>query len=146
MQGKPTRFTGPFGGTVGTRASVDLAGAELSATSPAMFDDDARARFDRLARAVARTSWGGDCYAYGLLALGQIDLIAEASMRPWDWAALVPVVEGAGGVVTDWHGRPLTFDPERPRDRSDVQVLAAGHPALAEAAQRCLTEPDCLPP
>ena len=74
-----------------------------------------------------RVSWGGDCYAHGLLALGQIDVIAEASMKLWDWAALVPVVEGAGGRVTDWQGQAL-------REGGDGHVLSVGDPALLTQA------------
>ena len=72
-------------------------------------------------------SWGGDCYAYGLLALGQIDVIAEATMKVWDWAALVPVISGAGGCITDWSGLPLRAD-------GDGTVLALGDPALLQPA------------
>jgi myo-inositol-1(or 4)-monophosphatase len=88
-------------------------------------------RFNLLAAQVRRTSWGGDCYGYGLLAIGQIDIIAERDMKPWDWAALVPIVEGAGGRVTDWSGQPLTYD-------SAGDVLAVGDPALLEAAVAAL--------
>ena len=95
--GRPTRFRGPFGGRAGCRDCPALGQAELSCTSPAMLDAEEAPRWQRLAGAVRRVSWGGDCYAYGLLALGQIDLVAESEMQPWDWAALVPVVEGAGG-------------------------------------------------
>ncbi len=73
--------------------------------------------------AVRRNYWGGDCYAHGLLALGQIDVIAETTMNLWDWAALVPVVEGAGGRVTDWSGQAL-------RPGGDGRVLSVGDPAL----------------
>jgi inositol-phosphate phosphatase / L-galactose 1-phosphate phosphatase / histidinol-phosphatase len=73
--------------------------------------------------AVRRNYWGGDCYAHGLLALGQIDVIAETTMKLWDWAALVPVVEGAGGRVTDWSGQRLRPD-------GDGRVLSVGDPAL----------------
>ena len=62
-------------------------------------------RWQRLADVVLRVSWGGDCYAYGLLALGHLDVIAEVTMKLWDWAALVPVIEGAGGKITDWSGQ-----------------------------------------
>lgn len=48
--------------------------------------------------------YGGDCYAYGLLAMGFIDLVVEASLKPWDIQALIPIIEGAGGVVTSWDG------------------------------------------
>ena len=131
VRGEPTRFRGPLGGRPGTRRCRDIGRAELAATSPAMFGPEARIGFDHLAAAALRTSWGGDCYIYGLLALGQIDLVVEASMKPWDWAALVPVVEGAGGVITDWAGRPLDSD-------GAGEILAAGDPGLLEPAIRLL--------
>jgi myo-inositol-1(or 4)-monophosphatase len=125
--GQPTRFRGAFGGRPGCRPCPALAQAELSCTSPAMLDAEEARRWQRLAGAVRRVSWGGDCYAYGLLALGQLDLVAESEMQPWDWAALVPVVEGAGGRVTDWEGQPLRLGSGR-------RVLAVGDPArLPEA-------------
>lgn len=127
IRGEATRFAGRFGGTVGTRQVGTLAEAELSATSPAMFEGALAQRFAALAARAGRVSWGGDAYAYGLLALGRIDVIAEASMKVWDWAALRPVVEGAGGRVTAWDGTPLRAD-------GDGTVLAAASDALhAEA-------------
>ncbi len=132
VAGAATRFRGPFGGRPGTRPCPDLAQAELAATTPAMFAGEARAGFDRLAASTARTSWGGDCYLYGLLALGQIDIVAEATMHVWDWAALVPIIQGAGGVMTDWHGRALTAD-------GNGEVLALGDRALLHAASALLT-------
>jgi histidinol phosphatase-like enzyme (inositol monophosphatase family) len=125
------RFRGRFGGVMGTRSIASLGEAELSCTSPDMHHPDHAARFQRLAQATRRTSWGGDAYAYGLLALGQIDIIAESSMKPWDWAALVPVITAAGGSVTDWQGQPLT-------EASDGTVLALGNPALLPAAVAAL--------
>ncbi|HYP64495.1 MAG TPA: inositol monophosphatase family protein [Acidocella sp.] len=106
-RGVPAAFTGPFGGRVGTRQDVTLADAEFSSTAPEMFTPEQMARLDRLKGAAKRVYWGGDAYAYGLLALGQIDVVAECSLKPWDWAALGPVIEAAGGVVSDWAGRPL---------------------------------------
>jgi myo-inositol-1(or 4)-monophosphatase len=50
------------------------------------------------------TRYGGDCYAYGLLAAGFIDVVIEAGLAPWDVCALIPVIEGAGGIVTSWEG------------------------------------------
>ena len=120
--GRPTVFRGPLGGEAGCRPCASLIAAELSCTSPLMFGADLP-RWQRLAGAVARASFGGDCYAYGLLALGQIDVIAEADLKVWDWAALVPVIEGAGGRMTDWEGRAL-------RPGSDGRALAVGDPAL----------------
>jgi myo-inositol-1(or 4)-monophosphatase len=127
--GTPTRFRGRYG-RPGTRRCAALAEAELSATSPDMFGGSRR-RFDRLASRVRRVTWGGDCYAYGLLALGHIDIIAERDLKIWDWAALVPVVEGAGGRMTDWRGHALA-------PGSNGDVLAVGDPALLNAATQAL--------
>ena len=134
VRDQPTRFRGPFGGHAGARRCQRLSDAELSATSPEMLGN-ALPRFQNLAQAVRRTSWGGDCYSYGLLALGQIDVIAERDLKPWDWAALVPVVEGAGGKMTDWRGHRLTL-------QSAGDALAVGDPALLLHAIRALTPPD----
>ena len=130
--GRRTRFRGQFGGQAGCRACPQIGMAEISCTSPDMFGPGDAARWDRLSRAGRRRSFGGDCYAYGLLALGQIDVIAEADLKVWDWAAVLPVIEGAGGLVTDWHGRPLRPD-------GDGRALAVGDPALLDEAVRLLT-------
>ncbi|MBY0331053.1 MAG: histidinol-phosphatase [Acetobacteraceae bacterium] len=132
VAGEKTRFRSPMGGRAGCRPCARIEDAEFSSTSPEMFHPADQPGFDRLRRAARRTTWGGDCYGYGLLALGLVDVIAEATMQPWDWAALVPVVEGAGGRVTDWAGRPLTMD-------SDGRVLAVGDPALLAEAVGLLT-------
>ena len=126
-RGRPTRFRSPLGGAAGCRPCAGLADAELSCTSPDMFAPGDRPGFERLRGAARRVTWGGDCYAYGLLALGLIDVVAESTMQPWDWAALVPVVEGAGGRVTGWDGEALTIG-------SDGRVLAVGDPALLAEA------------
>jgi myo-inositol-1(or 4)-monophosphatase len=123
--GRATVFSGLLGGQVGARRCVALDQAELSATSPEMFGADL-GRFQALAGRVRRVSWGGDCYAYGLLALGQIDIIVECDLKPWDWAALLPVVEGAGGRLTDWQGDP-------PRSDGDGRVIAVGDSRLLPA-------------
>jgi myo-inositol-1(or 4)-monophosphatase len=125
VAGERTRFRGPAG-RAGTRRCGALAEAELSCTSPEMLGA-ALPRFQNLAAGVRRVTWGGDCYAYGLLALGQIDVIAECDMKLWDWAALGPVIEGAGGMLRDWSGGVLTSE-------SAGDVLAVGDPRLLEAA------------
>lgn len=127
LAGSPTQFTGPFGGSAGCRPCPTLGAAELSATGPDIFSPSEYDRLLRLRSACRRVTWGGDCYGYGLLALGLIDMIAESSLKPWDWAALVPIVEGAGGRITDWEGRTLVRE-------SAGQVLAVGDPALLEPA------------
>ena len=125
-------FRGPFGGRIGASSRATLAEAELSSTAPEMFAAPELARFHRLQAACRRVYWGGDAYAYGLLALGQIDIVAECGLKPWDWAALVPVVQAAGGVVTDWAGGPLTLAT------ADGSILAAANPALHQAALAAL--------
>ena len=131
--GRATAFRGAHG-RAGCRACPALAEAELSCTAPEIFTTDQAVAWRRLQAATRRTSWGGDCYAYGLLALGGIDVIAEAGLKVWDWAALVPVVEGAGGRVTDWQGRPMQPD-------GDGSVLAVGDPGLLGAAVGLLSAP-----
>lgn len=132
VEGLPTSFTSRFGGTPRCRPCATLAEAELSCTSPDMFDAGSAPRFAAVKAAARRTTWGGDCYAYGLLALGLVDVVVDATMKPWDWAALVPVIEGAGGRCTDWAGRPLTLD-------GDGTVLAVGDAALLPETTRLLT-------
>lgn len=124
--GRPTLLNGAV---ALTRPCPGLAPAVLSTTSPDLFGDEF-ARFRRLADAVKLTTYGGDCYGYGLLAAGFIDIVAEVGLKLHDFAALVPIVEGAGGVITDWSGRGLHAG-------SDGRVLAAGDPrAHAEALAR----------
>jgi myo-inositol-1(or 4)-monophosphatase len=67
---------------------------------------DERAAFDRVANAARFTRWGGDCYAYCLLAMGLIDIVVEASLHAYDVQALIPIVESAGGAITTWTGDP----------------------------------------
>lgn len=122
-----TRFSSPYGGVVGPRDTVRLAQAELSATTPEMFKGEDITRFEHLQHAARRVYWGGDAYAFGLLALGQIDLVAETHLKLWDWAPLVPVIEAAGGVVTDWSGARLKLG-------SDGSVLASANRVLHEEA------------
>ena len=124
-------FRGSFGGKIGPRNVRWLADAELSSTAPEMFSASAAARFARLQAQCRRVYWGGDAYGYGLLALGQVDIVAESGLKPWDWAALVPVVEAAGGVITDWAGEKLRLG-------CDGSVLAAANPALHAVALAAL--------
>ena len=103
-----------------------LAEARLYTTSPDFFDAATWPRYDALSRRAAFRRFGGDCYPYGLLASGHCDLVIEASLQPYDFMALAPVVEGAGGVITDWEGRPLT--------------IASGPRVIAAATRELLDE------
>jgi len=106
------------------RRGTPLGRAVLSSTAPELFASDGeRAAFTRIERAVGYVSWGGDAYAYGLLALGCVDLIVEMQLKPFDLAPLAPIVTGAGGLITDWTGAPLAL-------ASDGRICAAGDPVL----------------
>jgi myo-inositol-1(or 4)-monophosphatase len=88
-----------------TRNTQSLDAAILYATHPDMFAADAdRSAFDAVASQVQLMRYGGDCYSYCLVALGQVDLVIEAGLNPYDIVPLIPIVEGAGGLVTDWQG------------------------------------------
>ena len=77
----------------------------LYSADPAMFNTSQKPNFDRISSQVKLLRYGGDCYSYGLLASGYIDLVVEADLKIYDVMALVPVVENAGGVITDWQGK-----------------------------------------
>ncbi len=119
------RTTVMNGRPVKARACGALGEAMLYATSPHMFRGADAIAFDRLTGAVRHPLYGADCYAYALLAGGWSDIVVEASLHPYDFCACVPVVEGAGGVMTDWQGKPLT-------PASDGRIVACGDPRLLE--------------
>jgi inositol-phosphate phosphatase / L-galactose 1-phosphate phosphatase / histidinol-phosphatase len=107
------------GAAIKTRACASLKDATLYATAPEMFAKGNAAAFARLRQRVKLARFGADCYAYGLVALGLIDVVIEASLKPYDFSAMAPIIAGAGGVVTDWQGAPLGLG-------SDGRVVAAG--------------------
>jgi histidinol phosphatase-like enzyme (inositol monophosphatase family) len=107
-----------------------VAEACLYTTSPDSFAGPDLATFAGLASGVRLQRFGGDCYAYGLLASGHIDLVVEAGLQPYDYLPIVPIVIAAGGCMTDWQGRPLTL-------RSDGRVVASASADLhAEAVRK----------
>jgi inositol-phosphate phosphatase/L-galactose 1-phosphate phosphatase/histidinol-phosphatase len=116
-----------------TRRCGRLEDALLYATSPYMFTGADAETFERLRTKVRYPLFGGDCHNYGLAASGWIDLVVEASLKIHDWAALVPIAEGAGGRLTDWHGKALTFE-------SDGRVVMAGDERIHSAAVEILNK------
>ncbi len=98
---------------VTTRDAVALDRAAMYTTTPDMYEEIDAPAYDRLRSVVHATRFGLDGYAGGLLASGLIDLHVEGAMQPWDYMALVPVIENAGGIMTDWQGRGLTLDTGR---------------------------------
>lgn len=115
------------GETIATHQCPTLDKAALFCTSPHMFKGPDFERFERVRKAVKLPLYGGDCYAYGLLASGFADLVIEASLKPYDYMAIIPVIEGAGGRMSDWQGKPLGLE-------SDGRVLAAGDKRLVTPA------------
>lgn len=129
--GEATLFNGR---PAATRTCRELSGAVLATTGPQYFSDHDGEHFMALAAQTShkRMVFGGDCYNYGLLASGHIDLVVEAGLKLHDFAALVPVVEGAGGTMCDWNGDPLNAD-------SAGHVIALGDPARLEDVIEGLT-------
>ncbi|MAY95766.1 MAG: histidinol-phosphatase [Nocardioides sp.] len=119
VAGRPTLFNGK---PATTRACRALDKALLATTSPALFEDDQLHAFEHLDAKVMSTVLGGDCYNYACLASGHLDIVVEAGLKLYDFAALVPVVEGAGGRMCDWNGDPLHAG-------SNGEVIAAGDAA-----------------
>lgn len=130
--GQNTRYNGAV---CHTRQCEQLSQARLYCTSIDMFTDENLERFEALSKTVSLRRFGGDCYAYGLLAMGFIDLVVEAQMQPYDYMALAPVVENAGGCITDWQGNRLALD----MDNDTGTVLAAATPALHKQALSVLS-------
>jgi len=120
VEGRPSLFNGA---PIRTRACAKLASALVFATSPDMFTGVEAAPFGRIKAGAKLVRYGGDCYAYGLVALGFVDAVIEAQLKPYDFCALIPVLTGAGGIITDWQGRPAGLD-------SDGRILACGDPVL----------------
>ena len=122
--------TGPLGTRpLGVRGTASLADATLFTTFPEVGTPEEGAAFRRVAREVKLTRYGCDCYAYALLAVGQIDLVIEAGLQAYDVQAPIAVIEAAGGVVTDWTGRPA---------HEGGRILAAATPELHAAAMERL--------
>ena len=92
-----------------TRNCRDIREAVLGATDPAMFSGRA---FENLAKQAKMRRFGGDCYLYCALAAGWVDIVVEADLRYYDVLPLVPIVTGAGGIITDWSGNPFLCDTE----------------------------------
>jgi inositol-phosphate phosphatase/L-galactose 1-phosphate phosphatase/histidinol-phosphatase len=128
VDGRPTTFNGR---PARVRPCPDLDRAWLYASSPHMFPGADAEAFERLRLKCRAAIYGADCYAYGLLASGTVDLVCEATTKPHDYCALVPVVAGAGGMISDWRGRPLGLE-------SDGRVLAAGDEGAHATAREVL--------
>jgi len=121
FNGKPAR----------ARDCRSLGEAILYTTSPDTFDATERSRFEALSARTALRRFGGDCYLYGMLASGFCDLVVESHLKPHDFMAVIPVVTGAGGRISDWRGEPLSA-------ASDGRVVAASTELLWRQALEIL--------
>lgn len=121
--GRAARMRGPDGTTrrIKTRSCATLADAVLTSTHPDLFAAPEQAGFGRVKARVRMTRYGGDCYGYCLLAAGLVDVVVELGLKSYDVAALIPIIEGAGGRITTWNNKPA-LDGGR--------ILAAGDARL----------------
>lgn len=123
-EGAATLFDGA---PVYTSRCATIEQARVYCTSADTFHGDYLRRYDTYTRRALMRRYGGDCYIYGLLASGHCDLVIESALKPHDFQALVPVIEGAGGTISDWDGKPLTTHS------GDRVVAAATEPLWAQA-------------
>jgi len=124
------RYRGPAGERkLNVRRCAQLSEATLYTTTPLMFNDAQRAVFTSIEEKVKLSRYGGDCYSYCMLASGHLDLVVETELKPYDIAALIPIVTGAGGVVTNWEGKPA---------QAGGRIVAAGDPRVHEATLKLL--------
>ncbi|XP_042378814.1 bifunctional phosphatase IMPL2, chloroplastic-like [Zingiber officinale] len=120
------RRTTMNGEAASTRACSKLSQAYLYTTSPHLFSGDAEKAFWRVRDKVKVPLYGCDCYAYALLASGFVDLVIESGLKPYDVLSLVPVIEGAGGSITDWKGLDVQWDATLNSHPASFNVIAAG--------------------
>ncbi|KAA8494549.1 Bifunctional phosphatase IMPL2, chloroplastic [Porphyridium purpureum] len=125
-------FNGQYLPTLSSRSRATsnpalLADCLMSTTTPDMFLGTDMARYRALAAQVKVAMFGSDCYAYALLASGFVELVVEADLKPWDYMALIPIVQAAGGIITDWQGRALNLE-------SDGRVIAALNAGIHRSA------------
>jgi len=128
IDGEPTTFNG---NTASTRTCDSINAAWLYATSPYMFKEADRPAYERLRKASWRSVYGAECMSYGLLASGHVDIVCEGTLSLYDYAPMIPIIEGAGGIITDWNGDALGID-------SGDTVVAAGDKRIHAAALELL--------
>ncbi|HLY51841.1 MAG TPA: histidinol-phosphatase [Steroidobacteraceae bacterium] len=128
-EGRATLFNGA---KASVRDCRTIEEAVVYTTTTDTFSVAERQRFEALTRRAALRRYGGDCYLYGMLASGHCDLVIEVQLKPHDYMAMVPVVEGAGGRISDWRGAPLGMT-------TDGRVVAAATETLWRQAVAALS-------
>lgn len=128
--GRRAWYRGPDGAReLATRPCADLSAATLFTTAPSILKGEERVAYDRVESRVRLARYGVDCYAYCMVAAGFVDVVVEAGLQPYDIVALIPLIEGAGGVVTSWTGGSAA---------AGGRVVASGDPRLHEEVLRIL--------
>ncbi|XP_030945157.1 bifunctional phosphatase IMPL2, chloroplastic [Quercus lobata] len=122
------------GQEVSTRSCPKLSQAYLYTTSPHLFSGEAEEAFARVRNKVKVPLYGCDCYAYALLASGFVDLVIESGLKPYDFLSLIPVIEGAGGVITDWKGNQLHWEASPDSGVTKFNVVAAADKQVHQQA------------
>jgi myo-inositol-1(or 4)-monophosphatase len=103
--GATARYRGPAGERrLSVRSCAALKEAAVFTTSPLLMSDSERMRFQKVERAARLSRYGGDCYSYCMVAAGYADVVIETGLQPYDVLPLIPIIEGAGGIVTTWDG------------------------------------------
>ena len=121
--GGAARYRGPAGEReLRVRPCASLSDAVLFTTSPLLMNAADRAAFARVESAVRLSRYGGDCYAYCMLAAGHVDLVIETGLKPHDIVALIPIIEGAGGIITNWEGGSAVQGRARHRGRRQARA------------------------
>ncbi|XP_047327096.1 bifunctional phosphatase IMPL2, chloroplastic [Impatiens glandulifera] len=132
MKGRKTILNGE---EISTRTCSKLSQAYLYTTSPHLFSGEAVVAFERVRNKVKVPLYGCDCYAYALLASGFVDLVIESGLKPYDFLALIPVIEGAGGIISDWSGKELHWEPSSESQPKSFNIIASGDKNLHKLAQ-----------
>jgi myo-inositol-1(or 4)-monophosphatase len=128
--GASARYRGPAGERkLLVRSCAALKDAILFTTSPLLMSEEERALFQEVEKAARLSRYGGDCYAYCMVAAGHVDVVVEAGLKPHDVLPLIPIIEGAGGIVTDWNGGTAV---------NGGRIIAAGDRRVHEQALKLL--------
>ena len=128
--GLTARYRGPAGErALAVRSCSGLDDAVLFTTSPLLMNETDRRAFARIEHEVRLSRYGGDCYAYCMVAAGHIDVVIETGIKPFDIAPLIPIITGAGGIVTDWEGSSASLGG---------RIIAAGDRRVHAAAMKLL--------
>lgn len=120
--------------TINSSQCSEVSKARMASTSPYLFSDTEKIIFEKIRHASAIQTYGGDCYNYGLLAAGHIDIVIEAGLKPFDILPLIPILEGAGAMVTDWRGNAPDTQAK------ELQILVTANKALHQDALAIINE------